>query len=382
MPTPEKTPEILFEGTFTPEPSTICHQDIMNLIESSVHDTTLGEHVSGYNEFWFPHFIEDAYYIAGEAKARLEISWKEALPPEEELNIYTQIHHEIYKPKAEEFAQDILTAIEKGQPLSLVIESCMYGGKSTLAMLIRENLLKNENVDVMLAISSVMGEKFITARAYSEERFPAEQYGPLAQDQIGQDLKSDHNYTVLKKQIEMQKKAGKDVVLILDEFSFLSGKSLIELEEFHDYCRANGVTTIYVGLNKDYTGTPLEVFKKEKQSRIITDSERYKCKAFIPGHDTPETGPTGEYTTRYLVIPDNNGGYRLFLDLGVYPQVTSKEERNADGVPLAIYLPTTKQNTMSSILRENPNLFRSLTGMTSLQLRMLDALRNHSYQNC
>lgn len=285
----------------------------------------------------YPEYVEgisSLYRQAIASEAQMELSTNEEKPKITLIELFGKRHKEHYKPKAKFFSQEIEYGFQEDQePYSLIIESGMYGGKTTLAILIKDELELNPNNCVITCISTAMAEDFLTARSISSKPIPAERFGP-------------NKYEALKDKIRENQAEGKNVTLLLDEFSFLFGKDLDMLEDFHQYCKANNVAVIFLGLNKGYTGLPLEIFTRENSN--ILQSEKYECKAFIPEKDNHKNSPpSGKYTTRYVRI-----GNRLLLDLGILQLVVSKEEKNKNNKSIVVYTATTKENTMLGIFKD------------------------------
>ena len=274
--------------------------------------------------------------------------------------IASRRHNNHYSKKAENFAEKITKSFTEESPFSLKIRSGMYGGKTTLAILTKSELeKKDENNVVIPCISSAMEEDYLTARALGDEKVPAERFGT-------------EYYEKLKGKIKSIQSEGKNVTLILDEFSFLFGENLDKLEEFHRYCQNNNIATIYLGLDTGYTGLPLEAFERQ-DSCIDNTSEEYSCKSFLFNEDNVKRGdPTGRYTTRYVRI-----GGRLILDLGILPLVVSKEDvNNYTKKPIAIYMAAKKENTMLGIFKEKTiEVLKYFDRYSELQEEKLNTLK-------
>jgi hypothetical protein len=281
-------------------------------------------------EYHFPH-IEEEYLNAYEYlcltfpdKLFPPYSKDEDLPIEE----YTNIHSKIHKKQAVELVKEEWDV--------LVLESGMYGGKTSLSYEILDEL-RAMGYSIEIFISDVMGEDFVTARSYQDgdKERKAKRYGEKYRD------------------IQLPENTDKRVVL-LDEFSFLDIPSI---KNFVQYCRENNVKVILTGLNRNHQGVELPVFKDLKG--IIGEYVSQECLSFVPGRDTTQI-PTGTHTARYI-----NVGGREILDLGILPEVVSKEEKNRSGEYIERYIPAKEDMTAVCIFKNRPELIEPLLNPTA-----------------
>jgi thymidine kinase len=297
-----------------------------------------------------------AYQIAQEKEIQLEKTECELYVSPEQRRIYSEKHIEIYDPIADEIASRINDSLEQNKGISILIESGMFGGKSSLSILILNKLKEKYKTNSLIAIANCMQEDIVTARSLD-----------IVENALKFGTKEQY-----ERILEQMEKSGTKV-LLLDEFSFLFGDDLKMLEKFHELCLSKGICVILTGLNKSYIGEPLEAFTHTNSS-ILKSQERIVCKAFVPGQGSEK--PQGTHTTRYVKI-----GNRYILDLGILPLVVSKEERNLIEEPLAVYSATTTENTMLYILSSHPELLEILTkrkDLQNFQERNREILKNRS----
>lgn len=233
----------------------------------------------------------------------------------EETAEFAQKHLDIYTTQAEEI-------VRFGLPPSLIIGSCMYGGKSTLSFLILDQL-KERGHKTEILIADVMGEPHVTARSYPskgkirEARRYGESTNPM--QMIQEIAKSDTE------------------VILLDEFSFLN-PHLVEM--LQSMCIRTGKHIILTGLNTNYLGQPLPAFRRN--SEILKRSENIQCFSFVKGYCEKE--PKGTNTIRYVKI----GGEWIY-DAGILPLVVSKEHSE-----IVHYSPAMPHQTTSAMLENFP----------------------------
>jgi thymidine kinase len=283
-----------------------------------------------------PDEIREAYEIAEKQGIPLMIDSSTLEISQEQRDIFSQKHIEIYTPLAEEIAAKIAS----GEKLTnYIFESGMFGGKTSFVFLILETLEHKYGIKHITCINQCMeeyDEDYVTARSLDKVEH-AEYYGSPERNEKILQIITDNNLKVV----------------FLDECSFRFGEQLEQDRVFIEECNSLGATVILTGLNKDFRGLPLEFFTESNQ-KLLDSCFRYQCKAFVPGKDTEI--PNGTHTTRYLLINDV-----LIPDLGVYPLVVSKEDKQPNGQPVTIYAATTEDYTMAAILRDHPQLLEALT---------------------
>jgi thymidine kinase len=298
-------------------------------------------------EYYFPELIEEHILEAYENIEQTDGG--KLFPPYPEnaeipIDKYSAIHRQIHK----QLSKDIVNSDWE----VLVLESGMFGGKSSLGFDILKRL-KERGYSTGLFISAVMGEDFVTARSYpdGEQIRKAVRYGKDAEEK---DFKKiplpPKEYYIHNEQGKLVKIHNEKRVVLLDEFSFADEESL---HKYMQKCHKEHVKVILTGLNTNYLGDTLEPFKH--LDRIIGKAKykRVECKSFVPGIDNDE--PTGTKTVRYLNI-----GGRWILDLGISKLVTSKEEINKSGKHIALYRPGTEEMTVVYLLRKYPGILNRI----------------------
>ena len=283
--------------------------------------------------------VKLAYQIATEQEIPVVRDFSEIDVSPEQKAFFSKQHIEIYSPIADSIAKEIASLTE---PQNYIIESGMFGGKTSLVFLILETLEKKYKLKHLTCINKCMDEDFVTARSLDNKEEHALHYGTEEQNSVILEHIKEENISVL----------------FLDECSFRFGTELEEDREFIKQCNQLGASVILTGLNRECHGLPLEFFT-ENNKELLDDSYRYECRAFVPGQEEEE--PIGTHTTRYILLDG-----KLILDLGVLPLVVSKEELKPNNEPLAIYVATTEEHTMVHILREYPSLLNVLTKYESM----------------
>ena len=258
------------------------------------------------------------------------------LPPgevsKEALTRYRQKHGEIYREEA-------TTWIEE-EPQVTIIQSGMFGGKTTLAFNL-EDRLKEKGLHVTNLIAYVMGEDYVTGRSYSADpkknKRPAIKFGDPTTytEEISQLMSGDSDY------------------LVLDEFSFLPDMQVVQALILA--CIKNGKGIVLTGLDTNYLGYPLPPFQENGFVKDLTTAKKLYCKSFVPG--ICEDIPLGTNTIRYAYIDG-----KWILDIGIYPTVVSKEHNQ-----VVRYAPAMKSQTASHIFRDDPYLLSAILYPTELE---------------
>jgi thymidine kinase len=258
------------------------------------------------------------------------------LPPsevsEEALTRYRQRHAEIYQEEADMWIDQT--------PQITIIQSGMFGGKTTLAFNL-EDRLKEKGLHVTNLIAYVMGEDYVTGRSYSTDpiknRRPAIKFG---------------NPETFKKDLSQLMMADSDY-FVLDEFSFLPDTQTVQ--SLIEACLKHNKGLILTGLDTNYLGQPLPPFQDTGFVKKLNDAKRLYCKSFVPG--ICEDIPIGTNTIRYAYIDG-----QWILDIGIYPTVVSKEHSK-----IVRYAPAIKAQTACHIFRDNPQLLNAILYPTELE---------------
>lgn len=234
----------------------------------------------------------------------------------EQIEYYTQRHAEIYKESAHE--------VSKRQPQFTIVQSGMYGGKSTWAFYYQD-MLDEKNIKTQNLIADVMGEDFVTSRSYTDglNQRKAIRFGKLT------------NYF---QQLNAFAQSNIDV-FFLDEFSFLNLDIVLALKEM---CDTTGKGLVLTGLDSTYLGNPLPAFDKSSPLMKNNHIERITCKSFVPG--ISDEIPLGTNTIRYA----NIGGNWIY-DIGLLPTVVSKEHTH-----IVKYAPATSEQVATNVLKNSP----------------------------
>ena len=258
------------------------------------------------------------------------------LPPgtvsSESLTKYRETHAHIYKDEASLWIKE--------KPQVTIIQSGMFGGKTTLAFNL-EDRLKGEGLHVTNLIAYVMGEDYVTGRSYSTDqsknRRRAIKFGnpETSKDDIAKLMMANSDY------------------FVLDEFSFLPDMQVVQA--LIQACLKNGKGLILTGLDTNYLGYPLPPFQETGFVKNLPSAKRLYCKSFVPG--ICEEEPLGTNTIRYAYI---NG--KWILDIGIYPTVVSKEHSR-----IVRYAPAMKSQTASHVFRNNPHLLSAILYPTELE---------------
>lgn len=242
------------------------------------------------------------------------------LPPEL-IQTFVEKHSQLYESQAEEVVQ--------AMPEICIIRSGMFGGKTTLAFEI-EDALKRKGLTVQNTIAYPMGEDYVTARSYTkgDKRRPALRFG-------------GESY---KEQIKELMNCSADFIF-LDEFSFLI--PITPVISLVEECRKHGKGLLLTGLDTNFLGDELPIFSSESPIYMDQTIKQIRCKSFVPG--VCEVEPQGTSTIRYARVMID-GQYVWIYDMGVFPQVVSKEVGNVH------YLPAMKGHTAKEILKDKPEL--------------------------
>ncbi len=234
----------------------------------------------------------------------------------EKLKIFKEKHLEIYSKKSKEILKEL--------PNSLILSSSMFGGKTTLSFLILEELEKQgRKVDYFIAYT--VGENYITARSINKKK-KAKKFG------------NEKSYKKFLSELK-----NTDVVL-LDEFSFLPNIQVVE--ELQSYCIEEKKHLILTGINANYLGVSLPIFKNN--SKVLKKSKLIQCYSFVP--NISETEPLGSKSIRYVRIKD-----KWIYDIGLLPLVVSKEYKS-----IVNYTPAIVEQTPLYVFRNKKNIFNSI----------------------
>lgn len=245
---------------------------------------------------------------------------------------YKAKHAEIYSAEATSWIDE--------KPQITVIQSGMFGGKTTLAFNLEDHL-KAQGQKVTNLIAFVMGEDYVTGRSYSDDpnknRRSAIKFGDsqTTAQIIKTLMNSDSDY------------------FVLDEFSFLPDTQVIE--NLIQACLKHDKGLILTGLDTNYLGHPLAPFQADGVLNEFPNIKRLYCKSFVPG--ICDDIPQGTNTIRYAYVNE-----QWILDIGIYPTVVSKEHSK-----VVKYAPAMEYQTASYIFRTQPHLLDAILYPTELE---------------
>lgn len=232
--------------------------------------------------------------------------------PEETRSMFADAHNYIYTPYVEEIVAEVLKGAHGVSYFEIL--SCMFGGKTTLVLRVKEELEEN-GLKVDVYISNVMGEDKLTARGGRLGNFEVE-----AKPFGGYKSKKERSEA-----IEGILEEGNGDVIILDEFSFLHNpEDVLQLLIEAD---SRGKKVILLGLNTNYLGKKLPLLEHPPY-REVMHGRRSKgrpvyCRAFTAPSQVIEMKPKGVGTIRYINIGTKENPYYI-LDLGLGNLVISK----------------------------------------------------------
>lgn len=206
-------------------------------------------------------------------------------------------HIEYYKPVVDEIVQDY-----KKWKL-LILNSGMYGGKTTLAVLTIRKIEEEMNINTSVLIAEEMNEECINARALEDGKIAAKKYG----------IK---NFPDQKSVNEFVKTL--EEVVLLDEYSFADQESVLMLMKA---CADYNKKLILLGLDTNAFGEELGIFKNDEYISRVNKSSCHKvlCRSFVKSE---QEKPTGRSQVRYFKDPYSD---LWILDLGFLRLVISKE---------------------------------------------------------
>ncbi len=245
---------------------------------------------------------------------------------EEKVDRFKRKHIQIYSKHAVLIAD----ALTQGTIDHITFLSGMHGGKSTIAFLTMDKLIK-QGFEPIYLVADVLGELHIRSRALNQTR-PAIPFGELlCKDDNGYDT----NITNSKKLFELlENKRSEQLAIFLDEFSFTNPELVIKLLGFS----GPNVKVMLAGLDTNFNGVPLPFQAEQYRHQIlhanlsingIDQNALYnghcQCYSFVP--NLSEDEPRGTHTVRYLQIPLANGGSVYLRDLGIGPLIISKDLR-------------------------------------------------------